>query len=307
MSSFLMLTKHGLPDLVVETGRKISKDPVLLSGLFKAIFTFSAEVADSPLQLLQIKGFTIKFISFDDEHILIIGADKNISNINYILDNLSALIRQSLETKSDLMLLEEAIKTMLEESLNSSKTDDIQDMIDIFEELSEKVLQVVFWGILTGKHFSTVGTRSLDFNKQVTNLLSYLEVQTCSQLDQCPSLVSFIDKKGNFECDNVDYDVKKLPFQVTKIIREMINLGRKHYFKDLKVMYNGINGTINSFLLVSNKENFSEFELKDINITRHVMGMEMEYYCLEQLKLSNRNSYEIMRTSVDEVEWINHW
>ncbi len=306
MSSFLMLTKHGLPDLLVETGKKISKDPVLLSGLFKAIYAFSTEVAESPLQLLQIKGFTIRFISFNEDYILIIGADKNISNLNSILDTLSTMILKTLDSNSDLQLLEGQIKEMLENNLSDQHKDDIQDMIDVFDELSDDVLMVIFWGILTGKHFHTLTTRSLDFNKYVTSLLSYFDVDTCT-VDNCPSYIKFTDKKGNYIVDGKEYLVNKRKFIVSKIMKKLLKLGQKHYFHDLKVLYNSINSTINSFIAIGNRDKFTEAELKDINIARKVLGMEMEHYCLEQLKLNNIRSYEILIKNTDELEWINTW
>ena len=311
MSSFVLLTKDGLPDLTVEVGKKISKDPVLLSGLFKAIFTFSNEVAESPLQLIQIKGFTIKFLSFNEDFILIVGTDKNISNLNVLMDRVYDIVFDAFKKNKDLRNLEEQTEKLLKESLEEEydlfHRDEVEIIEDIFEDLNPEIIKVVFWGLLTGKHFRSPRTRSLDFNIYIEKFLEFFGYKTCSKVEICPVIIDFTSKKGDYLVDNKQYSIKKKGFSGTKILKKLNKLGQKKKYKELLIYYQSLISTIAGVVEMSNKNSLTASELKNISLTRHMIGMELEYYSLEQLKLINTTAYELLRNSTDELEWITSW
>ncbi|MCY3412206.1 MAG: hypothetical protein INQ03_11285 [Candidatus Heimdallarchaeota archaeon] len=311
MSSFVLMTKNGVPEVSVEVGKKFSKDTVLLSAMFKAIHSFSTEITDDGIQLLQISGFTIKFMNvFDDEWMLIVGADKNISNLNSLLEKISVVIHDGFQKGVPTSLMENQISTMLTNNLEmtANQDDAVHFLIEeVFSELDNNILQVMLWAMLTGNHIRTPKTRSMDFNKYIITFLDSFGLTPCDGSDLCEDAITFVDKTGEFILNGTEYSAKKNFIQKTKILKDLLKLGNDHKFSEFEIYFQSINSTINRLVRRADKDSFDEKELKDINLSRHLIGMEMEHYFLERLKTVNQKSYDYLRNNTDELEWITEW
>ena len=318
MSSFVLFTRYGPPDLIVEVGTPISQDPVMLSGLFQAIISFTDEVAHTPLQVLQTKGFTVQFKHMFDDYRLIVGTNHTIVGLDLILDQIGEIIADGYKHELSPQLIEQAISEILNNYVEFSKLGDEdlsnldhlpESLLEMFNDIPSAIYEIIFYGFLCGYQFLFPKTESMDLNRNLVKFIEYMEQSCCSDLDPtCIDSLALISKHDRFKLRDQQYTRKDLPR--TKIIKELLDLVRQQKFMELKLKLISEMGTLSQL-----EHMFLEFDLHEhtesdqemIDNLRYLIGPDLEYYLLLRLNRQMPELVTYLQEHTQQTEWMSRW
>jgi len=311
VSFFAILSQFGTPKILVEVGNNISKDPMLLSALFEAMNSFSREVADSPLQIMQTKGFKVQFKQMEDNYFLIVGSDITVSGLQNMMNQIYRIITDGLNYGADTTLIEETIRNLLiDYDKNMTKEKDKEINIDprtihAFSNINNDYIQIIYWGILTNTHFKYPKTDSHEVNEYITIIGDFLNLIFCSPLDQsCTHFITLNSSKEKFE---TNYTQVKDLIRKTDILDNLIKLTKKQKLNELKISIQSLVDTISAFTNVVSAYNGNEIERQKIDQLRYLNGIELEHYMMIRLKRISPHIYEQLKQNTTNLEWVNQW
>ena len=315
MSSFALVSQFGPPELLVEVGKPISSDPVLLSGLFNAIVHMSQELTSSQLQVIQTKGYVIQFRYLENGFLLAVGTDHTILGLESLLVEIQTILDDGYRNQADYSAMDELISTLLNQYLEqrSNTEQDLSDMppavLDALSYLDEGFVKIIIWGILSGYKFRYPKTPSLDNNNYISTLLQYFEIKICSELDPaCKHIVEFHSRDPKFELYGDTYDHKTKLIHKTSVLKDLMDLYKAKKYIELRERILITDNTLNSYLhLFENYKDMEERELTEIDNIRYLMGIELEHYLLNRLKLKSPSIHELVVRNTKQVEWMSTW
>jgi len=315
MSSFALVTQFGPPDLLVEVGKPISSDPVLLSGLFSAIVHISQEVTSSQLQVIQTKGYVIQFRYLENGFLLAVGTDHAILGLETLLLEIQTILDDGYRNKAEYSTMNDLIAALLKQYLEdrSNTEQDLSDLppavLDALSYLHEGFVKIIMWGILSGYKFRYPKTPSLDNNNYISTLLQYFETKICSELDpECKHIIEFHSRDPKFELYGEEYDYKTKMIHKTGVLKDLMDLYKDKKYKELRERILITDTTLNSYLqLFENYKNKEEREHTEIDNIRYLMGIELEHYLLNRLKLKSPSTHSIVIQNTKQVEWMSTW
>ena len=318
MSSFVLFTRYGPPDLIVEVGTPISQDPIMLSGLFQAIISFTDEVAQTPLQVLQTKGFTVQFKQMFDDYRLIVGTNHTIVGLDLVLDQIGEIIADGYKHNVSPDLIEQTITEILNNYVEFSKLgdedlsnlDQLPDsLVEMFIDIPNPIYEILFYGLLCGYRFLFPKTESMDLNRNLVKFIEFVEQSCCSDLDPtCLDGISLTSRRDGFKLKGSDFSSKDLPR--TKIIKELVELVKKQKFMELKLKLISTMGTLSQL-----QHMFMDFDPKDhtdadqeiIDNLRYLIGSDLEYYLLLRLKRESLELVTYLQENTKQTEWMSQW
>lgn len=317
MSSFVILTQSGPPELLVEVGTPISEDPVLLSGLFKAIMSFTTEVTEAPLQVLQTKGFTIQFKQVDEHYVLIVGTDHSIVGLDTILEQIHTTIQDGYKFGWDNGTIEKHILQQLNEYVEFSSTPERyideahlipQNIIEIIKEMPSHLWELILFGILANVPFKYPKSHSMDLNRQVSTALGLFEHQVVSELDPMADHAIFIESKDkSFQISGEIMKIKDV-VKKTKILKELLDLVKEERFVELKYTLEAEVSTLSQF-----EYTFSQADLQNpqdleyLDTMRYIIGRHLEHYLLLRLNRKDKELVQYLQENTRQTEWMSAW
>ncbi len=313
----MITTKDGPPDIFVEVGKPFSKDPYLITGIFKAIYSVSNELTSNPLQVIQAKGFTIKFRQLEDGSILMVGSDTNIAALELLLGQCNRIItdgqRFNLSVEEIEAEIQKVVKAYFENKDEPIEKDDaIPRAVKLgFQRLPKEFLTVIFWGLLTQRHFRFPNTGSLDFDHYISSVVDYLGQSCCSNFDkECLQAIQFVNEKGGFMLGGAPeiLDAKYSLIQKTNLLKKLEKLGKKGRISELREILYSARATITSMAeMVRNYPDLDEQTKFDIDRLRYSIGLDLEHYLVEYLKLIDYPYLDQFLEHAQTIEWVNPW
>ncbi len=318
MSSFVITTKDGPPDIFVEVGKPFAKDPYLMAGIFKAIFSISNELTDNPLQVVQAKGFTVKFRQLDNDYVLIVGSDRHVAGLELLLEQSKKIIEDGERFNLPHEQIEDEIKKMIisyfeqdSGTTETSSTENVPSIVPVaLQRLPDSILTVIFWGLLTFRHFKFPATGSLDYDNYISSLLDFLGQPCCSNLDQtCSSSIRFVSEKGDFLLDEKEkLSPKDKMILKTNTIKRLLKLRKKSNPLELKSIISSSRATISLIdEMIADYPHLTEDQKHEIDKLRYSIGLDLEHYLVEYLKHKNYPYLDEFLMHAETMEWVNPW
>ncbi len=312
MSTFIMATKSGPPNLLVELGNPLSKDPVLYAGLFQAIFMLTRELTESPLKTVQAQGLTIKFHSIND-HLLIAGTNKNIVSLDSFLDKCEQIIRDKMPIESHAEELELALRRkaelFLKQTGSSDKAHISQELKWAFNKIDRKPLKSLVWALLGGHHVHAPSTSSLDLNRSIEIISDYFGRPVCtSECVDCMDPIIFIEEIGDFVLNQTNRLLSPSKLPNTNILKKILKHIANEEYEDAKLILMSAKETFESIdRTVSGYTDLSEKDKNELDVLRFSLGADMEHHLVEYLK-SHQNPYlNEFLSRVENIEWNLPW
>lgn len=318
MSSFVLLTRHGPPDLMVEIGQPISNDPVMLSGLFKAIVTFTDEVTNAPLQVLQTKGFTVQFKNLDNDYILIVGTNHTVIGLDSVLNQIEGIVNDGFRYGVESQKVEDTIKGVLNEYVEVAAQDKSQwfgeeneltpTLKQALGDIPTSCYEILFFGLLADIQFRFPKTPSLDLNKNLVTAIEFFGSYCCSDLDpKCNLAITFTSKDKEFKVNDKVYSSKDI-ISKTELLKDLINHVKRREFLELKTKLNTELKTISAMQVVLEKFNKnSEEEKEKMDNLRQVIGPDLEHYTFLRVNRVNPDLIKYLQENTNQVEWMHQW
>lgn len=318
MSSFVITTKDGPPEIFVEVGKPFAKDPYLISGIFKAIYSVSNELTSNPLQVIQAKGFTVKFRQLHDGSILMVGTDHNVAGLEILLNQCFQIIEDGRKYDLGTEEVEVEIKKVIESyfsnkfSLGDEEEEPIPRPVTLgFHRLPKNIVRVIFWGVLTQRHFRFPNTGSLDFDNYISSIVDFLGQPCCSNLEtSCPESIRFINEKGDFLIDDGvnTFNYKDIGIKKTNLLKKLEKMASKGKVAEVREIVNSSRETISGIhKMIENYPELSEDVKFEIDKLRYSIGLDLEHYLIEYLKLIEFPHLQAFLSHAERMEWVNPW
>ncbi len=306
MSSFAIVTETGVPEVLVEIGKPITTDTVLMTGIFQAIEAVTKELSNTHLQLIQSENFTVRFKYLevtDSLKLLMVGTTDNVYGLEDALHRIEVLLHG---VPLSIDEAEDQIRNILKELLSHTVLHQ-ENSLSLIGGIPKDISSVLFWAVLSGYNIDHPSTYSLDLNRDLIQLLTYLNFPFGNRREAAPS-VNFDGKGWVCTFNGKRYNKAKNLVPSLKIVNRFVSLINKGEYNELKALVDGLVEQLESYeqLFETFLDGDDQHKSK-LDLIRYSMGIELEYFLFQRLEISNPAVVEHLRSHTKNFDWIKTW